>query len=263
MTKNKKILWVGALILVLCGCEKRQTPIVHGKPVGAVKRTVEKFSRGGEGWGWVQYPEIKREVLAITNAAERAQAVLASAELIASMNLLGLSQRERISVASKYWALTSQFYDLLVMDEISDDQRVKYLLFFLNTFRALCFSLPLCAQLGNETVSDFQERRLWAKDLYAEYYNFASRWHRVYRPDILKTIPSVSERDFDKMTRFVCDFPSREVFLKNPVFTEELRSNGSGRVVKSPVIYGRHTSELSGITDSCQLGVQTNRAKPK
>ena len=85
-----RLLWVGALILVLCGCEKRQTTIVHGKPVGAIKRTVEKLSCGGEGWGWVQYPEIKREVLAITNVAERAQAVLASAELIASMNLLGL-----------------------------------------------------------------------------------------------------------------------------------------------------------------------------
>ena len=212
-----------------CGCEERQTPEVRARPAVAVERAVERLSRGGNGWGWVRFPEIKREVLSITNVNERARTVIASAELIASMKPLALPQRERISVTKKYWALTAQFYGLLVMDEISDAQRVKYLLVFLNTFRALCFSLPLCPKLDNEAEIDFLERRLWAKDLYDEYSNFARRWHRVYKPDILKTIPSVGERDFDEMTRFVCDFPSKEVFLGNPVFTDGLCGNGKER----------------------------------
>lgn len=270
---RRKILWVGVLMLVLCGCERRQAPAAHAKAADAIDRVVEKFSHGGEGWSWMQYPEIKKEVLAITNVDERARTILASAEMIASMDLLGLPQRERISVAPKYWALTSQFYDLLVVDEISDAQRVKYLLVFLNTFRALCLSLPLCAQMSDETESDFLERRFWARDLYSEYYNFASRWHRVYKPHVLSTIPSVCEGDFDKMTRFVCDFPSKEAFLSSPVFTEELRGSGKARTVKSPVLCGRHPFACKGIknhayeapeiSNSSQRSIQTDKDKLK
>ena len=269
MTTDKKLAWGIALIAMFCGCEKRRMPLAHAKPVDAVECAVEKFSRGGEGWGWEQFPEISREIQAITNVSERALTALASAEMIASMNLLELSQKERISVTPKYWGLTSQFYGLLVMDEITDNQRLDYLLVFLKTFRALCFSLPLCARKDTETDRDFLERRLWARDLYIEYDKVASRWHRVYRPSILKTIPTIAEDTFDKKTRFVCDYPSREVFLKNPVFTEELCRDNKGRAVKSPVFYGRHpvkreapqdhASESSAPSDSDQQGVQPTK----
>ena len=65
---GKKLIWCVALIFMLCGCEKRQMSFTYAKPVEAVRSAVEKFSRGGEGWGWVQYHEIKREVQAITNS---------------------------------------------------------------------------------------------------------------------------------------------------------------------------------------------------
>ena len=220
ISMDKKLIWCAVLIFVPCGCEKRQMPFAYAKPVGAVKSAVEKFSTGGEGWGWGQYPKIKREILAITNSNERALSILASAEMIASLNLLDLPQKERISVTPKYWDLTSQFYDLLVMDEIDDKQRLQYLLVFLKKFRALSFSLPLCAQQSNESDKDFFERKLWARDLYVNYNTFASRWHRVYKPSLLKTIPSIAEHEFDKKTRFVFDYPSKEAFLKNPVFLD-------------------------------------------
>ena len=224
-----------AAMLALCSCEKQRMPLAHGKPAEAVRRAVEKFSRGGEGWGWVQYPEIKLEIQTITNSAERASVVLASAEMIASMDLLDLPQKARISVASKYWDLTSQFYDLLVMDEISDGQRLKYLLVFLRKFRALSFSLPLCAQQSNESDEDFFERKLWAKDLYTSYDTFASRWHRVYKPSILRSIPSIDKHEFDKKTRFVFDYQPREAFLKNPVFTGKPHAGKTKQMIKSHV----------------------------
>ena len=225
------------LIFALCGCEKRQMPFAYAKPVEAVRSVAEKFSRGGEGWGWVQYPKIMQEIQSITNSAERALAVLASAEMIASLNLLDLPQKERISVTPKYWDLTSQFYDLLVMDEIDDEQRLKYLLVFLKQFRALSFSLPLCAQQSNESDDDFFERKLWARDLFTSYDTFASRWHRVYKPGLLRTIPSVTEREFDQKTRFVFDYPSRESFLKNPVFRDKSHAGRTIQIIKSPVVH--------------------------
>ena len=183
---GKKTIWSMAAMLALCSCEKQRMPLAHGKPAEAVRRAVEKFSRGGEGWGWVQYPEIKLEIQTITNSAERASVVLASAEMIASMDLLDLPQKARISVASKYWDLTSQFYDLLVMDEISDGQRLKYLLVFLRKFRALSFSLPLCAQQSNESDEDFFERKLFVKRVHILILHIVPLWSLIYPGHIIQ-----------------------------------------------------------------------------
>ena len=239
------ILFIVTLSIVACGCEKgTRAPLKLGHTVEAVDNVVEKFSKGGDGWGRSCFPKIKQQILAITNDDERASTIIASADIITSMKLLDLPQRERIAVTPKYWSLTSQFYNLLVEERISDSQRLKYLVAFLKTFKDLCFSLPLCERKSTETEVDFLERQRWAKDLYIDYRNFASRWHRIYRPNLLRSIPSISESDFDGVTKFVCDYPIKETFLSSPVFKDSFHVKAA-TPIKSPVFHGQHPIKYS------------------
>ena len=241
MIRNiRLILLIVTLAIVVCGCERgTRAPLKLGHTVEAVDDVAEKFSKVGDGWGHSCFPKIKQQILAITNDDERASTILASANVIASMKLLDLPQRERIAVTPKYWSLTSQFYNLLVEERISDCQRLKFLVAFLKTFQDLCFSLPLCERKSKETEVDFLERKGWAKDLYIDYHNFASRWHRIYRPNVLRTMPSIPESDFDEMTKFVCNYPTKEEFLNSPVFKAPFHVKAATQI-KSPVLHGKH-----------------------
>ena len=140
MINNIKLILIVTLAVVVCGCERAaHTSLKLGRPVEEIDNVAKIFSTGGDGWGHSSFSKIKQQILAITNDGERASTILASADIIASMKLIDLPQKERIVVTPKYWSLTSQFYNLLVEEKISDDQRLKFLVAFLKTFQELCF----------------------------------------------------------------------------------------------------------------------------
>ena len=216
-----------ALPCVFCGCEDRK-PVRIGVPQ-SVRHVAFQFQEdGGRRLNSIHIcDEIKREIDGITNMEMRVQHICMASDVVASMDFSELSYADKAEAAYKYWHLFSQFYSLLSAPGISDEQRVSFLVRCLKRYKAVSFGIPMTARMRGESDHDLAMRTRAILQLYSEYVNNVRLWERFFRNGALRTMKTIDEKRFDKLTAFFLEYPSKSDLLKNPVFTEDVIEKGN------------------------------------
>ena len=210
-----------ALPCAFCGCGDRNAMRIDVPP--SVGRVVSQFQKDG-GWRLNTIhicDEIGREIEGITNMEMRIRHICVSSEVVASMDFSELSCSDKAEAAYKYWHLFSQFYSLLSMPGISDEQRMSFLSRCLRKYKAISFGVPMTARMRGESNRDLAIRRRAILQLYSEYVNNVRLWERFFRNGALRSMKSIDEKRFDKATAFLLEYPSKSDLLQNPVFAEK------------------------------------------
>ena len=253
MVRIRRLISCIALLCVFCGCKDRNS--AQRKILPSVRNVVLQFREdGGRKLNTIHIcDEIKREAEGITYMEMRVRYICIASEEVASMDFSRLSCADKAEAAYKYWHLFSQFYSLLSMPGISDEQRMAFLVRCLKKYKTVSFSVSMGARMQGESNGDFAMRKTAILRLYSEYVNNIRLWERIFRDGALKTMKSVDRKRFDEATAFLSEYPSKSDLLQNPVFAETTRATGKN-VVQSPVFSKCHSSEFSeGVKGSkCQ-----------
>lgn len=233
-----------ALSLAFCGCRDRN--LAQGKLLQSVRNVASQFrENGGRKLNTIHAcDEIEREVMGITNMEIRVQSICNASDVLTSMDFSKLSYADRAEAAYKYWHLFSQFYNLMSVSGISDEQRMSFLIGCLKRYKDVSFSVPMTARMRGESDWDFAARKAAIRQLYSEYVNNVRLWERAFRGGALMAMKSIDERSLAKATSFLLEYPSKSDLLQAPVFAAPTHASG-GKTIKSPVFFGRHPSKLS------------------
>lgn len=210
-----------ALPCAFCGCGDRHEMRMDVLP--SVRRVASQFQKdGGRRLNTIHIcDEIGREIDGITNMEMRLQHICVSSEVVASMDFSELSYADKAEAAYKYWHLFSQFYSLLSVPGISDEQRMSFLARCLKKYKVTSFGIPMTARMRGESNRDLAMRRRAILQLYSEYVNNVRLWDRFFRHGALRSMKSIDEKKFDKATAFIFEYPSKSDLLRNPVFAEK------------------------------------------
>lgn len=242
-----------ALTCFFCGCRDRN--LAQREMLPSVRHVVLQFLEdGGRNLNTVHIcDEITREIDGVTNMEMRVQHICMASEAVTSMDFSHLSCSDKVEAAYKYWHLFSQFYNLLLVPGISDEQRMSFLVRCMKRYKAISFSVPMTARMQGESERDFAIRKTAILQLYSEYVNNVRLWERVFRSGALRTMKSVDGERLDRATTFLAEYPSKSDLLQSPVFAETTRTSGKD-VVQSPVVLECHSSEYSedGNGSKCQ-----------
>ena len=234
-----------ALLLAFCGCRDRN--FAQSETLPSVSRVAMQLREdGGRKLNTVHIcDEIEHEIMGITNMETRLQHICKASDVLASMDFSGLSCADTTEAAYKYWRLFTQFFSLLSVSGISDEQRMSFLVRCLKKYKDVCFCIPTAVRMKGECDRDFSMRKMAILQLYSEYVNNVQLWERVFRGAALGAMKSVDERRLAEATAFLLEYPSKSDLLGNPIFAEPMHATGKG-IVKSPVSLGRHLIEPSG-----------------
>lgn len=232
------------LSCAFCGCSDRN--LAQGELLQSVRQVVIQFREdGGRKLNTIHAcGEIEREIMDITNMEIRIQSICNTSDVLTSMDFSKLSYADRAEAAYKYWHLFSQFYNLMSVSGISDEQRMSFLVGCLKRYKDVSFSVPMTARMRGESDGDLAARKAAIRQLYSEYVNNVRLWERAFRSGALRAMKSIDERSLAKATSFLLEYPSKSDLLQAPVFAAPTHASGE-KTIKSPVLFGRHPSKLS------------------
>lgn len=207
-----------ALLCVFCGCRDRN--LMRCDELPSVRHVALQFkTNGGRSLNTVHIcDEIKREIMAITNMEMRVQEICKASEVLTSMDFSELSCADKAEAAYKYWHLFSQFYNLLSVPGISDEQRMSFLVRCLKKYKAVSFGVSMTARTQDESARDFAIRKAMILQLYSEYVNNVRLWKRFFRNGALRTMKTVDGKRLDKATAFLFEYPEKTELFANSCF---------------------------------------------
>ena len=215
-----------ALLCAVCGCGDLN--LMRSDMLPSVRHVALQFLEdGGRKLNTIHIcNEIKREIDGVTNMEMRVQHICMASEVVASIDFSKLSCEDKAEAAYKYWHLFSQFYSLLSVPGISDEQRMSFLIRCLKKYKAISFGIPMAARMRGESNRDLAMRKRAILQLYSEYVNNVRLWKQFFRNGALRTMKTIDEKRFDKATDFLLEYPSKSDLLRNPVFTENVIEEG-------------------------------------
>ena len=210
-----------------CGCGDRSSVRIDALP--SVRHVASQFQKdGGRRLNTIHIcDEIEQEIMGITNMEMRVRHICMASDVVATMDFAELSCCDKVEAAYKYWHLFSQFYRVLSVHGISDEQRMSFLVKCLKKYKAISFCIPMTAQMRGENDHDFTMRKRAILQLYSEYVNNVRLWEQFFRNGALRTMKTIDEKRFDKETAFLLEYPSKSDILKNPVFAEKDNKEGN------------------------------------
>ena len=215
-----------ALPCAFCGCGDRNPVRIDMLP--AVRHVASRFQEdGGRRLNTIHIcDEIEREIMGITNMEMRVQQICLASDVLVSIDFSELSCADKAEAAYKYWHLFSQFYSLLSVHGISDEQRMSFLVRCLKKYKAISFGIPMTARMQGESNHDLAMRKRAILQLYSEYVNNVRLWKQFFRNGALRAMKSIDEKRFDEATAFFLEYPSKSELLQNPVFAENVIEEG-------------------------------------